>query len=173
MNKYSRFTGKVVLITGASRGIGEAIALRFANEGGNLVLCANEDRVFDVAAKARESGSQVIAVVADISKRAEVVSLFERVKPEFGILDISIHNAGIIKIAKLDELREEVWNQVVDTNCKGVFLCCQTAAQIMIPRKSGRIINAASGQARQARAYTPHYAASKAGVVILKKWLVW
>ena len=165
MDMSSRFTGKVVLVTGASRGIGEAISLRFANEGANLALCANEERVFDVAARARESGSQVLAVVADVSKKAEVVSLFELIEKEFGILDVSVHNAGIIKIARLAELSEEDWDQVVDINCKGIFLCCQSAARLMIPHLSGRIINAASGQARQARAFTPHYAASKAGVV--------
>jgi meso-butanediol dehydrogenase/(S,S)-butanediol dehydrogenase/diacetyl reductase len=165
MDMSSRFTGKLVLITGASRGIGESISLRFANEGANLALCANEERVFDVARRARESGSQVLAVVADVSKKAEVVSLFELIEKEFGILDVSVHNAGIIKIARLAELSEEEWDQVVDINCKGVFLCCQSAARLMIPHRSGRIINAASGQARQARAFTPHYAASKAGVV--------
>lgn len=165
MDILSRFTGKVVLVTGASRGIGEAISLRFANEGANLALCANEERVFDVAAIARESSPQVLAVVADISKRDDVVSLFESVEREFGALDVSVHNAGIIKISRLAELSEEDWDQVLNINCKGVFLCCQSAARLMIPRSSGRIINAASGQARQARAFTPHYAASKAGVV--------
>lgn len=165
MDILPRFKGKVVLVTGASRGIGEAISLRFANEGANLVLCANEERVFDVSSRAREMDIKVLAVVADVSKKAEVVSLFERVEREFGTLDVSVHNAGIIKIARLAELSEEDWDQVVDINCKGVFMCCQAAAQLMIPRHSGRIINAASGQARQARAFTPHYAASKAGVV--------
>jgi meso-butanediol dehydrogenase/(S,S)-butanediol dehydrogenase/diacetyl reductase len=165
MDISSRFQGKVVVVTGASQGIGEAISLRFASEGADLLLCANEDQIFDVADRARKFGSQVQAIVADISKRAEVVSLFERVKDKFGRLDISVHNAGIIKISRLAELSEEEWDQVLDINCKGIFLCCQSAAQIMIPQHHGRIINAASGQARQARAFTPHYAASKAGVV--------
>lgn len=161
----SRFKGKVVLVTGASRGIGEAISLRFAREGADLALCANEERVFDVAEKARESGARVQAVVADVAERVQVSSFFERVEVEFQRLDISVHNAGIIKISRLIELSEEEWDQVLDINCKGVFLCCQAAARLMIPQKNGRIINAASGQSRQARAFTPHYAASKAGVV--------
>jgi meso-butanediol dehydrogenase / (S,S)-butanediol dehydrogenase / diacetyl reductase len=165
MDWSSRFKGKVVLVTGASQGIGEAIALRFANEGANLVLCANEERIFDVADRARQSGSQVLVSIMDVSKKAEVVSLFESIKAEFGGLDVSIHNAGIIKIAPISELTEEDWDQVLDINCKGVFLCCQSAAQLMIPQHHGRIINAASGQSRQARPFTPHYAASKAGVV--------
>jgi len=165
MDWSSRYEGKVVLVTGASQGIGEAISLRFANEGADLVLCANEERIFDVASRARESSSRVLAVVVDVSKRTEVVSLFERIKDEFGVLDVSVHNAGLIKIARLAELTEEDWDQVMDINCKGVFLCCQSAAQLMIPQHHGRIINAGSGQSRQARPFTPHYAASKAGVV--------
>ena len=106
MDMSSRFKGKVVLVTGASQGIGEAISLRFASEGADLVLCANEEQIFDVADRARKFGSRVQAIVADISKRAEVVSLFERVKDEFGRLDVSVHNAGIIKIARLAELSE-------------------------------------------------------------------
>jgi meso-butanediol dehydrogenase/(S,S)-butanediol dehydrogenase/diacetyl reductase len=161
----SRFKGKVVLITGASQGIGESILLRFANEGADLVLCSNEERIFDVADRAKELGSRILAVVADVSKKTEVVLLFERIKDEFGKLDVSVHNAGIIKIAPLAELSEDDWDLVLDINCKGVFLCCQMAAQLMIPQRSGCIINAASGQARQARPHSPHYAASKAGVV--------
>ena len=165
MDYSSRFKGKVILVTGASQGIGEAISLRFANEGANLVLCANEEKIFDVANKAKETGSKVLAVIADVSKKTDVVSLFEQITDEFGALDVSVHNAGIIKIARLAELTEEDWDQVVDINCKGVFLCCQSAALLMIHQHHGRIINAASGQARQARPFTPHYAASKAGVV--------
>lgn len=165
MESPSRFEGKVVLVTGASRGIGEAIALRFANEGADLVLCANEERIFDVADKAGKLGSRVLPVVADVADKTEVASLFQRVQEEFSVLDVSVHNAGIIKIARLSELSEQDWDEVMDVNCKAVFLCCQAAAQLMMPQHRGRIINAASGQARQARAFTPHYAASKAGVV--------
>jgi meso-butanediol dehydrogenase / (S,S)-butanediol dehydrogenase / diacetyl reductase len=160
-----RFKGKVVLVTGASQGIGEAIALRFANEGADLALCANEEHVYDVAENARKLGARVLALVADVSDKAQVVSLFKRIQDEFNTLDVSVHNAGIMKIARLAELSEQDWDEVMDVNCKGIFLCCQCAAQLMIPQHSGRIINAASGQARQARAFSPHYAASKAGVV--------
>jgi meso-butanediol dehydrogenase/(S,S)-butanediol dehydrogenase/diacetyl reductase len=171
MESPSRFEGKVVLVTGASRGIGEAISLRFANEGADLVLCANEERIFDVADKARKSGSRVLPVVADVSDKTQVASLFQRIQEEFSVLDVSVHNAGIIKIARLAELSEQDWDEVMDVNCKGIFLCCQAAAQLMMPQHRGRIINAASGQARQARAYSPHYAASKAGVVAITQSL--
>jgi len=167
----SRFKGKVVLVTGASRGIGKAISHRFANERADLVLCANEERIFDVADKASKLGSRVLPVVADVADKAQVASLFQRIQEEFGVLDVSVHNAGIIKIARLAELSEQDWDEVMDVNCKGIFLCCQAAAQLMMPQHRGRIINAASGQAHQARAYSPHYAASKAGVVAITQSL--
>ena len=129
------------------------------------MLCANEEQIFDVADKARQMGSRVMAVVADVSDKSQVASLFKTLQDEYKAIDVSVHNAGIIKIARLNELSEKDWDEVMDVNCKGVFLCCQYAAQLMIPQHRGRIINAASGQARQARAFTPHYAASKAGVV--------
>jgi meso-butanediol dehydrogenase / (S,S)-butanediol dehydrogenase / diacetyl reductase len=150
MESPSRFKGKVVLVTGASQGIGEAISLRFANEGADLVLCANEEQIFDVADRARESGSRVLSLVANVSDKAQVASLFKRIQDEFSVLDVSVHNAGIIKIARLAELSEQDWDQVMDVNCKGVFLCCQGAAELMIP---------------------PHYAASKAGVVSITQSL--
>ena len=160
-----RFQGKVVLITGASRGIGEAIALRFAREGADLVLCADETRVGAVAEAARELGAKVLDLVFDVADSAQVERAFEAADRAYGQLDVSVHNAGLIRISRLAELAEEEWDRVLDVNCKGVFLCCQAAARRMIPRKQGRIINAASGQAVQARPFTPHYAASKAGVV--------
>src|SRR6185436_6128093 len=109
MESPARFKGKVVLVTGASRGIGEAISLRFANEGADLVLCAYEERIFDVADRARKLGSRVLAVVADVSDKTQVASLFQRIQDDFNVLDVSVHNAGIIKIARLSELTEQDW----------------------------------------------------------------
>jgi meso-butanediol dehydrogenase / (S,S)-butanediol dehydrogenase / diacetyl reductase len=92
-------------------------------------------------------------------------SLFAAAIKRFGAVDVSIQNAGVITIAKLEDLTEAEWDKVMAVNTKGVFLCCQDAARHMRPRHSGRIINTASGQARQGFIYTPHYAASKFGVV--------
>jgi meso-butanediol dehydrogenase/(S,S)-butanediol dehydrogenase/diacetyl reductase len=166
-----RFHGKVVLVTGASRGIGEAIALRFASEGANLVLCADEERVAAVAQAVREIGSRALELVFDVADSSQVESAFEAADREYGQLDVSVHNAGLIRVSRLAELTEEEWDRVLDVNCKGVFLCCKAAARRMIKRKQGRIINAASGQAVQARPFTPHYAASKAGVVAMTQSL--
>lgn len=165
MEKLHRFTDQVVVITGASRGIGEGIALRFAEEGANLVVAANEDRVQDVAAKIETMGRKAIPYVLDVTKSDEVQALYAKAMEIFGRVDVSIQNAGVITIKEFDKLTEQEWDLVMDVNTKGVFLCCQEAAKIMVKQRSGKIINTASGQSRQGFIYTPHYAASKMGVM--------
>jgi meso-butanediol dehydrogenase/(S,S)-butanediol dehydrogenase/diacetyl reductase len=160
-----RFENKVVLITGASRGIGKGLALRFAQEGAAVALAANEDAVHQVAKEINGSGGRAISAVCDVTVKAEVEAVFDQVTNDFGRLDVSIQNAGVITIAKIEDLREEEWDKIMGVNTKGVFLCCQAAAKHMKQQRSGRIINTASGQARQGFIYTPHYAASKFGVV--------
>jgi meso-butanediol dehydrogenase/(S,S)-butanediol dehydrogenase/diacetyl reductase len=165
MEDLHRFQDHIVLVTGASRGIGEGIALRFAREGANLVLNANEERVHDVAEKVRDLGRRALPIVADVSVKRQAEDIFNQAIREFGKLDVSVQNAGVITIAKIDELPEEEWDRVLAVNTKGVFLCCQAAAKIMMKQGYGKIINTASGQAREGFIYTPHYAASKFGVV--------
>ena len=160
-----RFEKRTVVITGASRGIGKGIAKRFAEEGANLVLAANEASVDAVAEEFRESGANAISYVCDVTSKSEVESLYDQAMSKFGQIDVSIQNAGVITIARIEELSEQDWDKIMAVNTKGVFLCCQAAAIRMKPRKFGRIINTASGQARQGFIYTPHYAASKFGVV--------
>ena len=161
----SRFAGKAVVVTGASRGIGRGIALRFAREGADVVAAANEAKVEEVAAEIRALGRRSIHVVCDVTDGRSVDALYDRTVKEFGRLDVSVQNAGVITIARLEDLSEADWDRVMAVNTKGVFLCCKAAARHMVPRKSGRLINTASGQARQGFIYTPHYAASKMGVV--------
>ena len=165
MIPFRRFDNKTVLITGASRGIGAGLARRFAQEGANLVLSANEPRVEEVAAELQKAGANAIAVLCDVTAKPDVDNLFTTAIQRFGAVDVSIQNAGVITIAKIEDLTEAEWDKVMEVNTKGVFLCCQAAARHMLPRKTGRIINTASGQARQGFIYTPHYAASKFGVV--------
>jgi meso-butanediol dehydrogenase/(S,S)-butanediol dehydrogenase/diacetyl reductase len=160
-----RFAGKAVVVTGASRGIGRGIALRFAREGADVVVSANEPRVEEVAAEVRALGRRSISIVCDVTDRTSVDALYDRTVKEFGRLDVSVQNAGVITISRLEDLPEADWDRVMAVNTKGVFLCCQAAARHMVPRKAGRLINTASGQARQGFIYTPHYAASKMGVV--------
>jgi len=165
MGSSGRFNGKVVVITGASRGIGAGIARRFADEGAAVAVASNEDRVHAVAAELRELGASVSSHIVDVTDAAQVTELYAAVARDFGRIDVSIQNAGVITIKPLAELTEREWDLVLDVNTKGVFLCCQAAARHMVAQGSGRLINTASGQARQGFIYTPHYAASKFGVV--------
>ena len=161
-----RFMDKAVVVTGGSRGIGRAIAARFAREGARVCIAANEDRVEDAAAELRGKGLDVIARRVDVTVRAEVVALYDHVERELGGIDISVQNAGVITVARLEDLAEQDWDRVLAVNTKGVFLCCQESALRMRRQgRQGRLINTASGQARQGFIYTPHYAASKFGVL--------
>ena len=161
----TRFESKVVVITGASRGIGEGIADRFAREGATVVLSSNEERVHDVAESLRTYGGIVDARIVDVTQAADVTAFYDAVAAKHGRIDVSIQNAGVITIKPLPELSEREWDLVMDVNAKGVFLCCQAAAKHMVAQRFGRLINTASGQARQGFVYTPHYAASKFGVI--------
>lgn len=162
----SRFENRTVVITGASRGIGAAIARRFAREGANVVVSANEDSVEAVARSIVEAGGKAIHFVGDVTDKASVVALYDAAEKAFGSVDISIQNAGVITIARIENMTEAEWDKVLAVNTKGVFLCAQEAILRMRKHgRGGRIINTASGQARDGFIYTPHYAASKMGVV--------
>jgi meso-butanediol dehydrogenase/(S,S)-butanediol dehydrogenase/diacetyl reductase len=161
-----RFDGKVAVITGGSRGIGKAIAERLAAEGAKVCVAANEKVVHEAAAELRAQGHAAIGMEVDVTSKEQVLALYERTAKELGEVDISIQNAGVITIAKLEEMTEAEWDKVMAVNTKGVFLCCQEAAvRMRRAKKKGRLVNTASGQSRQGFIYTPHYAASKFGVV--------
>jgi meso-butanediol dehydrogenase/(S,S)-butanediol dehydrogenase/diacetyl reductase len=159
----SRFEEKTVVVTGAGGGIGKGIAARFAAEGAQVVLADRSEAVFAVA---EELGG--IGVQADITSPADVAKVFGAVDR----VDVLVNNAGVITIARLEELTLDDWDRVLRVNTTGAFLCCQAAAAKMRAQgDGGRILNAASGQARQGFIYTPHYAASKFGVVGLTQSL--
>jgi meso-butanediol dehydrogenase / (S,S)-butanediol dehydrogenase / diacetyl reductase len=161
-----RFAGKTVVIAGGSRGIGAAIARRFAAEGAGVVVAANEQAVEAVADGIREAGGSAHPVIVDVTDKASVVALYDEAERVFGSVDISVQNAGVITIARIEEMTEAEWDKILDVNTKGVFLCCQEAiARMRKHGRGGRLINTASGQARQGFIFTPHYAASKFGVV--------
>ena len=162
----SRFDGKTIVITGASRGIGAALARRFAREGGAVVVSANEPACEAVAGEIVAAGGKAVAKVADVTRKSDVLALFDAAERAFGSVDVSVQNAGVITIARIDAMTESEWDRVMEVNTKGVFLCCQEAiARMRKHGRGGRLINTASGQARQGFIYTPHYAASKFGVI--------
>lgn len=160
-----RFEGKTVVVTGGNRGIGLAIATRFAQEGANLVIGSVEEAVKDAATDLRAIGGKVVGVLCDVTDRDAVVAMYDRAQSEFGSVDISVQNAGVITIAKIEDLTEAEWDMNLNVNTKGAFLCCQEAIRRMRKSGGGKLINMASGQARDGFIYTPHYAASKYGVM--------
>jgi 3-oxoacyl-[acyl-carrier protein] reductase len=165
--------GKVALITGASRGIGAATAIRFAECGAHLALnyLKHEAEASDVAARARSHGVRAIAIQADVSNFGDVRALFERTVDEFGRLDIVVANAGIWTGDAVDELDESKWQQTIDVNLKGVYACCHFAAKLLKPQACGSIITVSSTAGQRGEAFHSHYAASKGGIISLTKSL--
>ncbi|HWP44394.1 MAG TPA: SDR family NAD(P)-dependent oxidoreductase [Blastocatellia bacterium] len=164
-------TNRVALITGASRGIGAAAALRFAEAGASLVVnySTHEAEAHRVAEAARARGVRAIAVQCDVSRFDDVRSLFERALDEYGRIDIVVANAGIWTGGAIDRLDEQSWQQTIDVNLKGVYACCHFAAQVMKRQRSGRIITVSSTAGQRGEALHSHYAASKGGIISLTK----
>ena len=139
-----RFEGKTVIITGSGRGIGKEIALRFAKEKANVVLSSNESLVNDTCKQFKDMGYEASSFEADVVDKSNVRELFDFAEKKYGEVNISVHNAGVITIAKVEDLTEKEWDFNLDVNTKGVFLCCQQAIMKMRKsKKGGSIINMA------------------------------
>jgi meso-butanediol dehydrogenase/(S,S)-butanediol dehydrogenase/diacetyl reductase len=169
----TRFADQTVFVTGGNKGIGRGIAARFAQEGARVAIAAIEQDTPAAAAElARETGAQVIGLTLDVTDAAAVRQAYGEVEAQLGPLSISVQNAGVITIARVENLSEREWDLNLDVNTKGVFLCCQEAIRrFRASGTRGRLVNTASGQARDGFIYTPHYAASKFGVVGLTQSL--
>lgn len=168
-----RLTGKVALITGASRGIGAGIAEAFAIEGADLIINyrTNDDAAFRVVSKLKNLGRKVVAIRADVSKRSEIQNLIHLAQIEFGRIDILVNNAGINQRGWFDEVTDEAWDMIMGTNLKGPFMCCQEVFPLMKANGGGRIINISSVAGQYHGPKTVHYAVSKAGLNSLTKVL--
>ncbi len=166
--------GKVAIVTGGRRGIGKSIALALAEAGADIAVC---DRVIEdgelkaVAEEVQQLGRRSLAVQADITQKADVDSLAQRVMDEFGAIDILVNNAAMNVMAPLLELREDGWDRVIDTDLKGYYLCCQAVGKRMVDQKRGNIINIASTAAIKAAPQMGAYCIAKAGVVMLTRVL--
>lgn len=169
----TRFAGQTVFVTGGNKGIGRGIATRFAQEGAKVAIAAIEEDTPAAAAElAQETGARVLGLTLDVTDAKAVREAYGEVEARLGTLSVSIQNAGVITIAKVENLSEQEWDLNLDVNTKGVFLCCQEAIRrFRASGTKGRLVNTASGQARDGFIYTPHYAASKFGVVGLTQSL--
>ena len=158
--------GHIALVTGASRGIGAAIAVALA-EAGTAVAVNYRERAAEagaVAGKIKAMGGRAIAAAADASQAAAVAKLVDHVTSALGPVDILINNAGMAIVRGIDELTESDFDETIAVNLKSAFLCTQAVLPAMRAKKWGRIVNISSGAARGAGAIGPHYNASKAGM---------
>ena len=166
-----KLAGKVALVTGGSRGIGKQIALELAAQGAKVVVnyAGSEQKAKEVVESIRAAGQEAIAIQADIADQDDVKSLIDETVQTFGAIDILVNNAGITRDNLLIRMKDDEWDDVLNTNLKGVFLCIKAAARPMMKQRSGKIINIASIVGVSGNAGQANYVAAKAGVIGLTK----
>lgn len=163
---------RVAFITGASRGIGKAIALRLARDGRHVVLCArSEGPLNELKAQIEAAGGKASVVVADVASSASITAAIEKTITDLGRLDILVNNAGITKDTLALRMSDDDWNSVITTNLTSAFVACRSAARAMMRGKFGRIVNIASTSGIVGNAGQANYAAAKAGLLGLTKTL--
>ena len=163
----SRLDGKRALVTGASRGIGRAIALRLAAEGASVAVNyhSGENEAASVVSEITASGGSAIAFQASVASAEEANRLVDATVEAFGGIDILVNNAGITRDNLLMRLSEDDWDAVLDTNLKGAFLCTKAALRPMLRQRSGRIVNMSSIVAITGNPGQANYTAAKAGLI--------
>ncbi|BAY25386.1 3-oxoacyl-[acyl-carrier protein] reductase [Calothrix sp. NIES-2100] len=162
-----KLRGQVAIITGASRGIGRAIALELASYGANVVInyASSSAAADSLVAEITAAGGQALALQSDVSKSDQVDLLFNTVIDKFKRIDILVNNAGITRDTLLLRMKPEDWQAVIDLNLTGVFLCTRSASKVMLKQRSGRIINIASVAGQMGNPGQANYSAAKAGVI--------
>ncbi|MBT6339850.1 MAG: 3-oxoacyl-[acyl-carrier-protein] reductase [Desulfobacula sp.] len=166
------FTEKKALVTGSGGGIGKSIALLLADMGADIVV--NDVSIENAQQTADEiisKGQKAIVSNANVINDTQVKEMFESIASEFGRIDILVNNAGITKDSLLMDMQEDQWDQVMDVNLKGVFLCCRYAAKMMSDQQYGKIINISSASGQVGNIGQVNYAASKGGVIAITKTL--
>lgn len=162
-----KLEGKKALVTGASRGIGRAIALALAAEGADVAVnyAGSEAAAKEVAAEIEAMGRKAFVIQVDVASHEASTAMVDAVVKEFGRIDILVNNAGITRDGLLMRMKEEDWDAVLTTNLKGVFNCTKSAVKYMMKQKSGRIVNISSVVGLMGNAGQANYAAAKAGVI--------
>jgi 3-oxoacyl-[acyl-carrier protein] reductase len=170
--------GRTALITGASRGIGRAIALAFAREGADVAINHHPpaDAKFpeaadEVAREVRSLGRRALLIAADVAQEGPVQAMVDRVLEEFGRVDILVNNAGFVTLSRVESMEVALWDDMIATHLRGTFLTTRLVLPGMLARGHGRIINIASQIGQIGRERFAHYAAAKAGIVGFSKSL--
>jgi NAD(P)-dependent dehydrogenase (short-subunit alcohol dehydrogenase family) len=167
-----KIENKVAIVTGASKGIGKAIATRFAREGASLVVASrSRDALEKVAHEIKSAGGEALVVTVDVRNADSTDELVKKTVSHYGRLDLLVNNAGITMGGASEELSPEDWRTAMETDLFGVFFACQAAARVMIPQGGGNIINISSVNGILAAPRRAAYCSSKAGVNALTKVL--
>lgn len=165
--------GMLALVTGSSRGIGKAIAVKLCEAGADIIVHGRKEspRLLETAKELRKYGGRVFVEHADTSDPEQIAQMFERIREKHGRLDVLVNNAAVLSRQPFLELSYEEWDRIMETNARGYFLCSQFAAKLMRERKQGRIINISSISQFEAAPGRIHYCASKAAIGMLTKGL--
>ena len=166
-----RLQDKVAIVTGASRGIGREIALLFSREGARLVLTARNSQALEAVAKAIQAsgGLEPLLLQVDVQDSQKVAELLDKTLDKYKRVDILVNNAGVTRDGLLVRMSEADWDEVLNTNLRGTFLCMKAASKVMMKQRFGKIINMASVIGLTGNAGQANYAASKAGIIALTK----
>jgi 3-oxoacyl-[acyl-carrier protein] reductase len=166
-----RLKDKAAVITGASRGVGKAVALAYAKEGADIIVnyASNEAAAQEVVREINKLGRKAVMIQGDVAKKAEAVAVIQAAQTHFGRLDILVNNAGFTRPNMLHKMTEEQWDAVVDLHLKGAFLCTQAAALVMMEQKRGKIINVTSVAGLVGTVGQINYSAAKGGILSMTK----
>jgi 3-oxoacyl-[acyl-carrier protein] reductase len=171
MDQMGRLEGKAAVVTGGGRGIGRAVCLAFAREGADVVLnyASKDQPAQEVVRMIQEMGRKAIAVKGNVALKADVEKTIMAAVENFGKIDILVNNAGVSKPNMLHKMTEEQWDEVIDIQLKGPFLCTQAASKYMMERKSGKIINVTSSAGLWGTKGQINYSSAKGGIIAQTK----
>ena len=167
----ARLDGQVAIVTGGSRGIGRAVALAFAREGARVAITAVHDRdaLEQTEREIAALGGATIAMMADVARRGDIDKLVQAILAKWGRIDVLVNNAGILRLAALENITEERWDETLGVHLKGTFNCTQAVIPVMKQQRKGKIINIAAPSALRGSYGVADYAAAKGGIIALTK----